>query len=254
MNNKAFTLAEVLITLGIIGVVAVLTLPTLFNNHRKYVLHKQFLKVYSDLSNASKLFEVHEDISVHDFSKTNESNYNSNKTLETFMKYYRGKSQRVNRTPGMSSDNPDYKPMYSDILGYDPKSLGGTTIDGLIRGTPCDESGAIQNISGAIFLMDNSLTGTYANITAGPKICVDTNGKNPPNTFGYDWFVFIFMPDGSVVPYTQNSITGYGTELSDKSAYCNYAQKNATYTCAYYALQDISPVDSTKTYWKDFLK
>ena len=29
MNKKAFTLAEVLITLGIIGVVAALTLPTL---------------------------------------------------------------------------------------------------------------------------------------------------------------------------------------------------------------------------------
>lgn len=34
MNNKGFTLAEVLITLGIIGVVAAMTLPTLVNNNR----------------------------------------------------------------------------------------------------------------------------------------------------------------------------------------------------------------------------
>lgn len=33
----AFTLAEVLITLGIIGVVAALTIPTLMANHRKKV-------------------------------------------------------------------------------------------------------------------------------------------------------------------------------------------------------------------------
>lgn len=33
--KKAFTLAEVLITLGIIGVVAALTIPTLVNNYRK---------------------------------------------------------------------------------------------------------------------------------------------------------------------------------------------------------------------------
>ena len=38
MNNfrkKAFTLAEVLITLGIIGVVAALTMPSLIAHHRK---------------------------------------------------------------------------------------------------------------------------------------------------------------------------------------------------------------------------
>ena len=33
-TNRAFTLAEVLITLGVIGVVAALTLPTLINEHR----------------------------------------------------------------------------------------------------------------------------------------------------------------------------------------------------------------------------
>ena len=36
-EHKAFTLAEVLITLGIIGIVAAMTLPTLINNHNKKV-------------------------------------------------------------------------------------------------------------------------------------------------------------------------------------------------------------------------
>lgn len=35
--NNGFTLAEVLVTLGIIGVVAALTMPTLIDNHRKAV-------------------------------------------------------------------------------------------------------------------------------------------------------------------------------------------------------------------------
>ena len=39
MGKKlAFTLAEVLITLGIIGVVAALTLPALISNYKKQVL------------------------------------------------------------------------------------------------------------------------------------------------------------------------------------------------------------------------
>ena len=49
---KAFTLAEVLITLGIIGVVAALTLPTLIQNHQKQVYVTQLKKAYSTINNA----------------------------------------------------------------------------------------------------------------------------------------------------------------------------------------------------------
>ncbi|MBR1754492.1 prepilin-type N-terminal cleavage/methylation domain-containing protein [bacterium] len=54
----AFTLAEVLITLGIIGVVAALTIPTLMQsvkNHQKTTSLKKF---YSTITNAIKLSEV----------------------------------------------------------------------------------------------------------------------------------------------------------------------------------------------------
>ena len=46
----AFTLAEVLITLGIIGVVAAMTLPTLINNAQNKQLEVAFKKSYSALS------------------------------------------------------------------------------------------------------------------------------------------------------------------------------------------------------------
>ena len=44
MNNKGFTLAEVLITLGIIGVVAALTLPSLITNYQKKQIVAQLKK------------------------------------------------------------------------------------------------------------------------------------------------------------------------------------------------------------------
>lgn len=37
-KNYAFTLAEILVTLGIIGVVAALTMPALIANHKKQVV------------------------------------------------------------------------------------------------------------------------------------------------------------------------------------------------------------------------
>lgn len=51
-NNKGFTLAEVLITLGIIGVVAAITLPAIIQNYQKMVLKNQFKKSYAIAQNA----------------------------------------------------------------------------------------------------------------------------------------------------------------------------------------------------------
>ncbi|MDR1327671.1 MAG: type II secretion system GspH family protein [Heliobacteriaceae bacterium] len=50
--RKAFTLAEVLITLGIIGVVAALTMPALISNYKKKVLLTRIKKFYSAYTQA----------------------------------------------------------------------------------------------------------------------------------------------------------------------------------------------------------
>lgn len=52
---RAFTLAEVLITLGIIGVVAAMTLPTVINNKRNKELETAFKKSYSMLAQVTQI-------------------------------------------------------------------------------------------------------------------------------------------------------------------------------------------------------
>ncbi len=51
-DRHAFTLAEVLITIGIIGVVAAMTIPTLIGKYQKKVTVTQLQKAYTDISNA----------------------------------------------------------------------------------------------------------------------------------------------------------------------------------------------------------
>ena len=51
-KKAAFTLAEVLITLGIIGIVAAMTLPALINNYRKTVTVNQLKVAYSIMAQA----------------------------------------------------------------------------------------------------------------------------------------------------------------------------------------------------------
>ena len=57
-TKKAFTLAEVLITLGIIGIVAEMTMPALIANYQERVIVSQLKKVYSTLSQADKMAEA----------------------------------------------------------------------------------------------------------------------------------------------------------------------------------------------------
>lgn len=52
IKSNAFTLAEVLITLGITGVIAAMTLPQLIKNYKEKVLLQQAKKMYSVISNA----------------------------------------------------------------------------------------------------------------------------------------------------------------------------------------------------------
>ena len=58
LNRKvAFTLAEVLITLGIIGIVAAITLPNIIYNYQKHVVETRLQKFYSTINQAVRLTE-----------------------------------------------------------------------------------------------------------------------------------------------------------------------------------------------------
>ncbi len=69
-KNLGFTLAEVLITLAIIGVVAALTIPTLVNNYQKKVWATTLAKDYSTILNSVKLYMAN-----NDSNKINYENY-----------------------------------------------------------------------------------------------------------------------------------------------------------------------------------
>ena len=57
-KKSAFTLAEVLITLGIIGVVAALTIPTLVQNYRQHVVETRLQKFYTTFNQAITMAEA----------------------------------------------------------------------------------------------------------------------------------------------------------------------------------------------------
>ena len=88
-KKAAFTLAEVLITLGIIGVVAAMTLPTLISNYKDQELVTRTKKAYSVIEQAAlmaqqDLGQPGDMTSIFDPTKTSEE------VTKNFSKYFNG--------------------------------------------------------------------------------------------------------------------------------------------------------------------
>lgn len=163
MENKkefGFTLAEVLITLGIIGVVAALTIPGLINNYKATRLKSQFLKSYSTIQQVFKRMQDDE-ISVDPSSYKDGGSF-----YKEFAKYL------TNASICQYGRELCYTFVKDDIV-Y--KGLNHTYLD-----------------DGQILLNDGTLI-MFENMVNSPTVfvTVDLNGiKNPPNIMGYDTFSF----------------------------------------------------------------
>ena len=166
-KRTAFTLAEVLITLGIIGIVACMTLPVLVSKYREHVTVNRLRQVYSLLKQAESMaVNEYGDINTWDFIdlKTMAGIYPGLNTL-VFDKYYkpylktakcnyRATIKAANGTPFITIEN-DYKYV-------------------------CLPNGTV--------IYGNTLAGSGY---TGTIVYVDLNGKKGPNVVGRDVFTFL---------------------------------------------------------------
>ena len=246
LNNQrkiAFTLAEVLITLGIIGVVAAMTMPSLINDKQNKELEVQFKKSYSEAAQVTQRLYAEEGISMPEYSRS----VGSVNALVKFLSYYKGATKVSDFTYSDHDDESGYNTPYK-LYPFSGNSHTKPI---------CDISGYRTEVGGRMFLINDNPTGNNQN---GPVLCIDVNGKKLPNRYGKDFFLFVFTTDGTLIPMgashkdNVNSTDFGGNYTVTGPGYC----KNTTnavnqYACAYYALADIHPQDSGKSYWKDFI-
>lgn len=247
--RRGFTLAEILITLGIIGIVAAMTIPTIAARSTHKKLQSQFKKTYAELNQATRAFYADTDIPVHDYDvlikagvdTTTSSNWNSNALLNKFMSYYKGFTKASNSV--WSSFDKLHNIKNLNLNGIEVKYY------------PCDISVVYMDSVGRLYSMDDTSTAYATALPYGPKICVDINGIDKPNRWGYDRFVFVFTEENAVIPYTGIYWNRLGKNLTDKkdiAKYCDKTKTTVQHACAYFALIDESPVGNG-SYWYDFL-
>lgn len=94
-NTKAFTLAEVLITLGVIGIIAAMTIPTLIQSYRNHVVETRLKKVYSVMNQAIQRAEA-------DFGAKELWEYERADFFETYIlpyiKFLKADTQKIGNT------------------------------------------------------------------------------------------------------------------------------------------------------------
>ena len=188
----AFTLAEVLITLGIIGIVAAMTLPALINNANNAQYKAQLQKAYSVIQQA--LMRLNTD---QGFIATQES-YDIHKFAPAIKKYLvQGKDCGMEDCKGNGTDD-DWGLLLSNIyITYNGNKGYNANFD----------EGQSILANGMFIMIDNDGLNPIC-------ISVDINGYyKRPNRFGYDVFMFQIdnktgklLPmgmDGTRYPYSQ---------------------------------------------------
>ncbi len=201
--KKAFTLAEVLITLGIIGVVAAITIPGLLNNYKAHRLHSQFLKSYSTVQQVFKQMEA-------DDTSLDPKDYPTGEFYKTFMRYLQAPFDCGRSS---SSNTKQILPCYP----YANASKAYKSLDG--KATVAYnwfDDGQIAMQDGTLIMFEN-----YTNINQ-LWVSVDLNGfNNKPNRWGYDLFTFEFT-EGEL-----KTMGDKGTKYNNLNQYCNPKVSNS---------------------------
>ena len=226
-KRTAFTLAEVLITLGIIGIVAAITLPTIINNYRVKVLENQFKKADSIIQQA-----VQKTANEYGYTSITELNMAGNCNGNVaYPNYLQLEAQ-------MPAINEIWERQFLNVKRMN-------TLEMNWRNIPC-----------------NSFWGTriclsYYCLGPGASYMILPDGVTVSPLFAVDgschqvFMMAVFDING---PYKGPNRIGYDIfryQTADYNKMCNPNIVNSENFkgCYYWAHRNVSPQDSSKPYW-----
>lgn len=210
--KQAFTLAEVLITLGIIGIVAAMTIPSLMNQTNDTELKTKWKKSFSTLANATNLMK-----NDNGGVMTGIFTSGGGSMLTTYSNYL-----------SVAQSCPTNSVSEGCIASQNYKGLDGTGNGG---GDGMNVPGMVlADGTSVIFKAYSVASALNCNYSYVPQMCgtiyIDVNGLKGPNTMGRDLFLVFVTQNGlSAVGSTS---TSFSPIINDFGYSCNPA--NTTYS------------------------
>ena len=206
-SEKGFTLAEVLITLGIIGVVAALTIPTLVKNYQEKVMVSKVKQAHSQLMNAIQLYVVKNNcqnmLCLFDTNKTSDEVAAELTTVIRAAKVCKdGDTENACVLYALKDNKPSYK-----VDGVYASSDGFTTQGRIylpngmlfnirqVSQCPYTYESIIRDENGYEIDRVESVSHNCAHVY------VDINNTAGPNQFGADVYRYDVKDTGKIEPY-----------------------------------------------------
>ncbi|MGN0030794.1 MAG: prepilin-type N-terminal cleavage/methylation domain-containing protein [Candidatus Gastranaerophilaceae bacterium] len=174
--KKAFNLAEILITLGIIGVVAAMTIPNIITKYQKAQTIAHLKESYSIILQAVKLSEE-ENGDAESWDWELKENKNIDEFFEKYILNYLGSYSKTKK-------NITWKRLGTS--GSDQFSHNGTPKWML-------KNGMIIGTTDRAFPYYSSTNGQNR-LKLSLPITIDLNGYSGPNRYGRDVFMFSIFP------------------------------------------------------------
>ncbi len=201
-------MAEVLITLGVIGIVAAITIPIIISSYRRIAYPTQLKAIYSKLLVAQKTindeYGTPDTWRFYQYTDGNEDNY----TLEIINRY----------ATQLSAD-------YRGNIYFNPDKMGAPSSALMLNGKPAKNIPDFYTVSyiysyGHMLVMKNGATINirFAQAPSGGNhwslmlnhiyavFIIDINGLSKPNIVGRDIFMFNLVGgNNSIIPYLDNT-------------------------------------------------
>lgn len=230
-SQFGFTLSEVLITLGIIGVVAAMTIPNLINEYQKTQSVTQLKKFYVDftqgLQNFSQDSGCPNDLLCtglfnNDLVGHIKKDVYSATQLSSYLKF----DKVCGGTSNGASNNPwDYGCFGYHLAQRHYKELDGDAADlSSVYELAVEDRMWVTMPNGVFFGLVNLNTMGTSGCLPGPngtcaQVYVDVNGAKKPNQLGRDVFYFVIKNNATLIPRVDNdcsTTSGVGLGCSNK--------------------------------------
>ncbi len=211
-GNKAFTLAEVLITLGIIGVVAGMTIPNLITAHKKHVIETKLERAVSVVNQTIKMSE----------SENGEmETWDKNLTYKEFINTYFSPYMKI-MLFCEDTNSCGFK-------GVQWQYLNGSY--GSYASPFANERIPFITPDGILFAFGYQSKNTVVSTDNDKIIIIDINGSQKPNVFGQDvFFLYRIEEADSIIPY--------GADKEDKTIKNDCSKKGTGMYCAAWIRQN----------------
>lgn len=172
----AFTLAEVLITLGIIGIIAAIVIPALYSAYQEHVNYTALRKTYATITIAvSKLVYESGGKLTKAAYPTDELLFSALSQHIAFVKTCNGVNIKGDCWNDAGVNRFDTgAPLYTDAFWFNGNASGGVLADGTML------------IVYGVFQCDDSVIPT--GVPECARLLFDVNGAKKPNTLGKDIF------------------------------------------------------------------